>query len=99
LIEVRTLDSYLLAGRSGGRTTARNAATVSGTAGSANAPAVVEKLNTQVASIMRNAEVIDQFGKLGISPRPLKPEEFARFVRSEITAYQRIVKQADIQLQ
>jgi tripartite-type tricarboxylate transporter receptor subunit TctC len=93
------LDSYLLAGRSGGRTTARNAATVSGTAGSANAPAVVEKLNTQVASIMRNAEVIEQFGKLGISPRPLKPEEFARFVRSEITTYQRIVKQADIQLQ
>jgi tripartite-type tricarboxylate transporter receptor subunit TctC len=48
---------------------------------------------------MRNAEVIEQFGKLGISPRPLKPEEFARFVRSEITTYQRIVKQADIQLQ
>jgi len=60
---------------------------------------VVQKLNTQVASILQNAEVIEQFGKLGISPRPMKPEEFARFVRIEIATYQRIVKQADIQLQ
>ena len=62
-------------------------------------PMVVQKLNAQVASIMQNAEVIEQFGKLGISPRPMKSEEFARFVRSEIVIYQRIVKQADIQLQ
>jgi tripartite-type tricarboxylate transporter receptor subunit TctC len=62
-------------------------------------PAVVQKLNAQVASILRNAEVIEQFGKLGISPLPMSPEEFARFVRSEIATYQRIVKQADIQLQ
>src|SRR6266850_3073094 len=62
-------------------------------------PAVVRKLNDQVASIMQNAEVVEQFGKLGISPRPMKPDEFASFVRSEIVTYQRIVKQADIQLQ
>jgi tripartite-type tricarboxylate transporter receptor subunit TctC len=62
-------------------------------------PAVVQKLNAQVAGIMRNAEVIEQFGKLGISPLPMSPEEFARFVRSEIVTYQRIVKQAGIQLQ
>jgi tripartite-type tricarboxylate transporter receptor subunit TctC len=62
-------------------------------------PMVVQKLNAQVASIMQNAEVVEQFGKLGISPRPMKSEEFARFVRSEIVIYQRIVKQADIQLQ
>jgi tripartite-type tricarboxylate transporter receptor subunit TctC len=62
-------------------------------------PPVVLKLNGQVARILQNAEVIEQFGKLGISPRPMIPEEFARFVRSEIATYQRIVKQADIQLQ
>jgi len=61
--------------------------------------AVVQKLNAQVAASMRNAEVIEQFGKLGISPLPMSPEEFARFVRSEIAIYQRIVKQAAIQLQ
>jgi tripartite-type tricarboxylate transporter receptor subunit TctC len=58
--------------------------------------AVVQKLNAQVTSSMRNAEVVAQFGKLGINPLPMTPEEFAKFVRSEIEVYQRIVKQAGI---
>jgi tripartite-type tricarboxylate transporter receptor subunit TctC len=65
----------------------------------ATPPAVVQKLNAQVAATLRNNEVIEQFGKLGISPLPMKPEEFASFVRNEIATYQRIVKQAEIQLQ
>jgi tripartite-type tricarboxylate transporter receptor subunit TctC len=60
---------------------------------------VVQKLSAQVASILQNAEVQEQFGKLGISPVSMTPEEFARFVRNEISIYQRIVKQAGIQLQ
>jgi tripartite-type tricarboxylate transporter receptor subunit TctC len=59
-------------------------------------PAVVQKLNTQVASALQNPEVVEQFGKLGISPLPLRPQEFASFVRSEMSIYQRIVKQAQI---
>jgi tripartite-type tricarboxylate transporter receptor subunit TctC len=62
-------------------------------------PAVVQKLNAQVASVLKNAEVVEQFGKLGISPQSMVPEEFGRFVRSEMVTYQRIVKQAAIQLQ
>ena len=62
-------------------------------------PAVVQKLNAQVASILQNADVIEQFGKLGISPLPMSPQEFAAFVRSEIAVYQRVVKQAGIPLQ
>jgi tripartite-type tricarboxylate transporter receptor subunit TctC len=58
--------------------------------------AVVQKLNAQVATILKNADVIEQFGKLGISPLAMSPEEFAAFVRSEIAIYQRIVKQAGI---
>jgi tripartite-type tricarboxylate transporter receptor subunit TctC len=59
-------------------------------------PTVVAKLNAQVARSMRNPEVVTQFGKLGISPLPMTPEEFSRFVRSEIAVYQRIVRQAGI---
>jgi len=62
-------------------------------------PPVVQKLNTEVASAMRNTEVIETFGKLGISPLPMAPDEFARFVRNEIATYQRVVKQANIPLQ
>jgi tripartite-type tricarboxylate transporter receptor subunit TctC len=58
--------------------------------------AVVEKLNAQVARTLQNAEVIEQFGKLGISPLAMSPQDFAAFVRSEIEVYRRIVKQANI---
>ena len=61
--------------------------------------AIVQKLNAQVTAILQNPEVREQFAKLGIGPVPMKPDEFAKFVRSEIANYQRIVKQADIQPQ
>lgn len=59
--------------------------------------AIVNKLNAQVSSILQSAEVREQFSKLGITPAPMRPDEFGRFVREQITTYQKIVKQADIQ--
>jgi tripartite-type tricarboxylate transporter receptor subunit TctC len=59
--------------------------------------AIVQKLNTQIAAILQSAEVRDQFAKLGITPAPMKPDEFARFVREQIDTYRKIVKAADIQ--
>lgn len=61
--------------------------------------AIVQKLNAQVTAILQNPDVREQFAKLGIGPVPMKPDEFARFVRSEIANYQRIVKDANIQPQ
>ncbi|MSQ54792.1 MAG: tripartite tricarboxylate transporter substrate binding protein [Betaproteobacteria bacterium] len=61
--------------------------------------AVVQKLNAQVNTIVQMPEVREQFAKLGILPAPMKPDEFARFVRSEIEVYRRVVKQANIQPQ
>lgn len=60
-------------------------------------PAIVQKLNAQIGAILQGAEVREQFAKLGITPAPMKPEEFARFVRQQIDTYRAIVKQADIQ--
>jgi tripartite-type tricarboxylate transporter receptor subunit TctC len=62
-------------------------------------PAVVQKLNAAVNGIVQQSEVREQFARLGIQPSPMKPDEFARFVRGEIEVYKRIVKQADIQPQ
>ena len=61
--------------------------------------AVVQKLNSQVASIVQLPDVKDQFAKLGIIPVPMRPDEFAKFVRDEIGVYRRIVRQANIQPQ
>jgi len=60
-------------------------------------PAIVNKVNAQVATILASPEVREQFARLGITPAPMKPDEFARFVREQIETYRRIVKQADIQ--
>jgi tripartite-type tricarboxylate transporter receptor subunit TctC len=61
--------------------------------------AVTQKLNAQVNAIVQLPEVREQFAKLGIDPSPMKPDEFARFVREQISVYQRIVRQAGIQPQ
>ena len=61
--------------------------------------ALVKKLNAEVNAIVQEPLVREQFGKLGLQPAPIKPEEFAKFVRSEIEMYKRIVVQANIQLQ
>lgn len=60
-------------------------------------PAIVNKINAQVDAILQRPDVREQFAKLGISPAPMKPEEFGRFVRKEIVNYQKIVKDANIQ--
>jgi tripartite-type tricarboxylate transporter receptor subunit TctC len=62
-------------------------------------PTVVQKLNTAVNAIVFEPPVREQFAKLGIQPAPMKPDEFARFVRSEIGVYRKIVQQANIQPQ
>jgi len=65
----------------------------------ATPPAVVQKLNAQITAILQNPEVREQFAKLGIGPVPMKPDEFAKFVREEIATYQHIVRDANIQPQ
>jgi tripartite-type tricarboxylate transporter receptor subunit TctC len=62
-------------------------------------PAVVQKLNAQVNAVVQMPAVREQFAALGIDPAPMKPEEFAKFVREQITVYRGIVKLAGIEPQ
>ncbi len=62
-------------------------------------PGVVQRLNAQVNASVQSAEVRRQYDKLGIASAPMKPEEFAKFVRDEIATYRRIVEQAKIKQQ
>ena len=58
--------------------------------------AVVQKLNAAVNAIVAEPAVKDQFAKLGLQASPMRPDEFARFVREDIVVYRRIVAQAKI---
>jgi tripartite-type tricarboxylate transporter receptor subunit TctC len=60
---------------------------------------LVQKLNAAVNAIVFEPQVKEQFAKLGIEPAPMKPDEFAKFVRSQIDFYKKIVARAGVQPQ
>ena len=62
-------------------------------------PAVVQKLNAQVNAVVQGKEAREQFGRIGIAPAPMKPEEFGRFVREQMATFRKIAREADIQPQ
>ena len=59
----------------------------------------LKSLIAEVAAILQKPEVKEQFAKLGITSAPMKPDEFARFVREQIGVYQKVVKSAGIEPQ
>jgi tripartite-type tricarboxylate transporter receptor subunit TctC len=61
--------------------------------------AVVQKLNAQVNAITAGKDVREQFGRIGIAPQPMRPEEFAKFVREQMVVFRRIATEAQIQPQ
>jgi len=62
-------------------------------------PAVVQKLNAQVNAIVQGKEVREQFGRIGIAPAPMKPDEFGKFVREQMATFRKIAREAGIQPQ
>jgi len=62
-------------------------------------PAVVQKLNAQVNAVVQGKEAREQFGRIGIAPAPMKPEEFGKFVREQMATFRKIAREADIQPQ
>ena len=57
---------------------------------------VLRKINADVNRVLQTAEVKEQYAKLGMTPGTMTMEQFAAFVRGEITKYQKIVKLAGI---
>ena len=58
--------------------------------------AVVQKLNAQVNAVVQGKEVREQFGRIGIASAPMKPEEFAKFVREQMGTFRKIAREANI---
>ncbi len=59
-------------------------------------PQVVQKLNAAINAIVLEPGVKEQFAKLGIDPAPMKTEDFAAFVRSQMDFFKKIVQHANI---
>jgi tripartite-type tricarboxylate transporter receptor subunit TctC len=59
-------------------------------------PAVVSRLHTEVAAILRTPEVKQRLGALGAEPVGNTPEEFGAFIKAEMARWGKIIKEKGI---
>jgi tripartite-type tricarboxylate transporter receptor subunit TctC len=60
---------------------------------------IVQKLRDEVAKALKEPGIIEKLGTQGMEPRGTQPAEFAKYMQSELAAYQKIVKDANIKPQ
>lgn len=58
---------------------------------------IIERLNTEVAKILRSAELQPRFDALVMSPLIMNPEEFAAYLKKDFELNAQLVKQAGLQ--
>ena len=57
---------------------------------------VIERLNREVNTALRSADLLERFEKTGAEPRGGTPAQFARTYRDEYEAWRTVIKRADI---
>jgi tripartite-type tricarboxylate transporter receptor subunit TctC len=57
---------------------------------------IVNKLNAEVARILRSAETYERFAPIGMTPRPMSPEDFDAAIRNDVAVFTRIAREANI---
>jgi tripartite-type tricarboxylate transporter receptor subunit TctC len=69
-----------------------------GIAGPANLPkAVVDKLNAATTKALSVPETKEQLARIGIAPMPMAPDQLKAYMASEVTKWQRLAKDANIE--
>lgn len=61
-------------------------------------PAIVQRLQAEVASALKDPALLQRLSALGAEPAGSTPEELSRFVRSEHDKWGKVVRQAGIRL-
>jgi len=57
---------------------------------------IVNKLNAEIARILRSAETYERFAPIGMTPRPMSPEEFDAAIRDDVAVFAKIAREANI---
>jgi len=60
-------------------------------------PAVVSRINSDIAQIMKGADVIERFADLGVTPLHSTPERITELIRVETPAIGKVLKAAGIE--
>ncbi|WP_382322744.1 tripartite tricarboxylate transporter substrate-binding protein [Hydrogenophaga sp. UC242_50] len=61
-------------------------------------PAIVQRLQAEVVSALKDPALLQRLSALGAEPAGSTPEELSRFVRSEYDKWGKVVRQAGIRL-
>jgi tripartite-type tricarboxylate transporter receptor subunit TctC len=60
---------------------------------------IVTRLSTEIAKIMKNPEVRQRLAKVGVDAAAGTPKEFQDFIRTEVTRWSRVIREARIQIE
>lgn len=58
--------------------------------------AAVNRLNTELARVLRNPEIVEKFKAQGMFPAPGTPEDFTALLQAESARYSKVVREAGI---
>ncbi len=61
--------------------------------------AIIQKLSAEVAAIFKNPDVIGAFVKMGADPFISTPDQYAALIKTEVTRYAKLIKDANIRLE
>ena len=62
-------------------------------------PAIIERLNRELASILKSPATAEVLAAQGLDPAPGTPAEFEKLIRSEIAKWTKLVKAAGIKIE
>lgn len=60
--------------------------------------AIVDRLNTEIVRILKSPSMLERLAQDGADPAPTTPEEFAAFMKAEISKWAKVVQAANIRI-
>ena len=57
---------------------------------------VINRLNQETARVINNAEIKERFFNAGVETAGSSPEEFATMIKSDISRWDKVIKEAGI---
>lgn len=61
--------------------------------------AIVNRLNSEIAKVLKDADIQKRFGDQGLEPVAMTPQELRRYTESEVSRWTRLIKAANIKAQ
>jgi tripartite-type tricarboxylate transporter receptor subunit TctC len=61
--------------------------------------AIIDQLNAETVKAVQSDKVKEQFASMGATARPTTPEEFAGYVRNEVTKWAKVVNESGAKIE